>query len=89
MAAYRFLLLLTVLIVGVLSAHGQILGRGECRLTVIPVKAGGQVCERVCYHRGYRGPPIICRPVTQGGMARVCGGGCCRTGFNCLQLLYA
>ncbi|KAH8275952.1 hypothetical protein KR018_008041, partial [Drosophila ironensis] len=89
MSAHHFLLplLLLLLLLNASTLQAQVLGGGHCRPTVVPVKEGGQVCERLCYQRGYRGPPMICRPVTRTGLTQVCGNGCCRSGFSCLQLL--
>ncbi|XP_026833174.1 uncharacterized protein LOC113563698 [Drosophila erecta] len=72
-----------------LPIEAQILGRGQCRLTIIRVSAGGSVCERLCFRRDYRGPPLFCRRIPRDAVVPVCGGGCCRSGPNCLQLLYS
>ncbi|XP_032574217.1 uncharacterized protein LOC116801032 [Drosophila sechellia] len=68
--------------------EAQILGRGQCRLTAIRVSAGGTVCERLCFRKDYRGPPNLCRRIPRDAVVPVCSGGCCRSGPNCLQLLY-
>ncbi|XP_017041957.1 uncharacterized protein LOC108088600 [Drosophila ficusphila] len=91
MVLYRCPLLLTALLAALLAtqpAEAQILGGGHCRMTVIRVQVGGTVCERLCYRRDYRGPPLICRRAQISGTLPVCGNGCCRSGPNCLQLLY-
>ncbi|XP_017072206.1 uncharacterized protein LOC108108619 [Drosophila eugracilis] len=91
MALSRCALILAALLVGLLTylpAQAQILGGGHCRQTVIRVQVGGTVCERLCYRRDYRGPPLLCRRVSSSGVVPVCGNGCCRSGPNCLQLLY-
>ncbi|KAI8034351.1 uncharacterized protein LOC128264607 [Drosophila gunungcola] len=88
MVLYRFLLLLLAALLATLPAQAQILRGGQCRPTIIHVQLGGTVCERLCYRRGYRGPPILCRRVYSSGKVPVCGNGCCISGPNCLQLLY-
>ncbi|XP_016979699.1 uncharacterized protein LOC108045036 [Drosophila rhopaloa] len=85
------LLLLAALLSSLLAslpAQAQILGRGHCRPTLIRVQVGGTVCERLCYRRDYRGPPLLCRRVHSSGLVPVCGNGCCLSGPNCMQLLY-
>ncbi|KAH8288237.1 hypothetical protein KR054_011699 [Drosophila jambulina] len=85
---YRYpLLLATFLLLLSLPAYAQILGGGHCRMTLIHVAVGGTVCERLCYQRDYRGPPLLCRRTIRSGAVPVCGNGCCRSGPNCLQLL--
>nr|NP_001287116.1 uncharacterized protein Dmel_CG45081, isoform A [Drosophila melanogaster]NP_001287117.1 uncharacterized protein Dmel_CG45081, isoform B [Drosophila melanogaster]AHN58141.1 uncharacterized protein Dmel_CG45081, isoform A [Drosophila melanogaster]AHN58142.1 uncharacterized protein Dmel_CG45081, isoform B [Drosophila melanogaster] len=87
----RSLLIITVVLAILLApmpTDAQILGSGQCRLTPIRVSAGGTVCERLCFRRDYRGPPSLCRRIPRDAVVPVCGGGCCRSGPNCLQLLY-
>ncbi|XP_017015551.3 uncharacterized protein [Drosophila takahashii] len=88
MELYRSLLIVAALLLVSFSAQGQRLGGGHCRPTVTRVQVGGTVCERLCYRRDYRGPPLLCRRVSREGMVPVCGNGCCLSGPNCLQLLY-
>ncbi|KAH8409096.1 hypothetical protein KR009_006826 [Drosophila setifemur] len=91
-APLRFLLLPTALLLlplllFTLSTEAQILGSGQCRLTAVFVREGGQVCERYCYQRGFRGNLFQCRPVARQGIVQICGNGCCRSGPNCHRLL--
>ncbi|XP_016967211.1 uncharacterized protein LOC108035932 [Drosophila biarmipes] len=83
-----YLLIVAALLSACLTVQAQILGRGHCRPTLIKVQVGGTVCERLCYRRDYRGPPLLCRRVAREGVVPVCGNGCCLSGPNCLQLLY-
>ncbi|XP_039485727.1 uncharacterized protein LOC120448048 [Drosophila santomea] len=92
MVLSRCLLIFTVFLATLLvplPTEAQILGRGQCRLTAIRVSAGGTVCERLCFRKDYRGPPLLCSRIPRDGVVPVCGAGCCRSGPNCLQLLYS
>ncbi|XP_037720588.1 uncharacterized protein LOC119553964 [Drosophila subpulchrella] len=88
MVLARCLLILAALLLTSVSVQTQILGRGHCRPTLIRVQMGGTVCERPCYRRDYRGPPLLCRRVARDGVVPVCGNGCCLSGPNCLRLFY-
>nr|XP_036672446.1 uncharacterized protein LOC118877517 [Drosophila suzukii] len=88
MVLARCLLILAALLITSLSVQAQILPRGHCRPTLIRVQVGGSVCMRICYHRDYRGPPVLCRRVAKEGVVPVCGNGCCLSGPNCMQQFY-
>ncbi|XP_023031124.1 uncharacterized protein LOC111518492 [Drosophila willistoni] len=81
-------MLIIVLAIVLRPSFAQILGGGHCPLVKFPVKPGQTVCEQLCYTPGTRAvPPFICSRARREGLAFLCGGGCCRSGRNCLRLL--